>query len=1319
MKRNLKAIIGLICTGLAFVVGLSGVENAHATETGSWIGSGSGGSPGGSSGGSTNCGKSEYVYHIGCAGVSWIYYEAVNPTGYPVTFGPFTKLGSSGSNPLVSIPSVCSNNGEGGFWHFGVNGQAAYGNYFMDFSSWYNHSLYETSQYSWGHWTTMNGQLAGWAPYSKPGQAGYETGRWSSYDWGYDGSNSRLHQDLKNENGIVYKAVRVANSRNDVLADYKVVLKDSLVKSGVSEAQIQEQLEKVNSIPNDVYAFCYWENYGEPDYYSHSAVKAGSTASEDTGISSSEKRVDVSVTVSTGELIPVEFTQRLYASTSTNDVSYNVKKTVKVLSGASTYNNEVKAGSRTDTSGTVNLTESVDSYYTVNKVQDSVGNWYLARDLYELSFPNEGKYEFCEEITATDKDGKSFPKTTACATIEVKEIKTSYYGQSNVAVRVAGRSSSDYSTTDIVASGEANAAETDIPVGQNVDLVFSHNIYAKDAKNGVSWAIERGSLTGTGYQIVSQPTCGSSGSANFTTKNGNKYGYYVGDPRNCSDGTNPFIARDVFTIRFTSENGYVERCETISVDGVQKTRVCARASAKKNLSSCGAWTPSSYTSSNASSGTTSVVSKVRNTSLTNSYADWQNAVYAKPTDKIGWINCYYPGVQFAYATTVTHENYHPEPTEGLWWSNPLNNHIFSAYSDWTNRYTISSHNLTPSFSAYESFAAGMTETKDTQNEYNVRTGQASETLWETITSGFPASVSASDGVDHSWACHWRCDSGTCGTHCCASHEECTETCTGEGENQSCSESCETVCDAECCNECYVDTCYHSDKYFANSRSGTASDTSYVYVPYNFSNTAAVNISNSVVYAGETATISSSTVTVNMRYNDVTQGTYATQVDDARAKLVGYLSSSSTGTAKAGYGSSDICSALSYIGSSCDELNSYNGMTFNSGASMRGSTDSLGFSGQTYNVYDAKAGDYYCVVVAVYPYTSGSDTNLNSSGSNNWYISAPSCRVIAKRPSFQVWGGSVYSEKSIKTSSAVKNNIRSVYSYTTTGKRNTTVYGSWVEQAVIANGLVSGLASGAASGDLTRAPWSGSKEGSTPNYCTYRVPLSIANYSKTASEIICPTYQQTGNSELPNAAIDRDALMSYWWVVDADYTSKANIDLATDYVETRSLQGNQIRYTQSSGNITIGSATIPKGATHIVEANGDVRINGNIVYQNTNYTTSAEIPKLLIYSTGDITVDCDVDRVDAIIVAEGQVSTCDSTDYNSRTNSRQLTINGMVIADSLVLNRTYGAATSVNSSVPAEIINYDTSAIIWGNGMADANDFETLTTVYQHEIAPRY
>ena len=68
---------------------------------------------------------------------------------------------------------------------------------------------------------------------------------------------------------------------------------------------------------------------------------------------------------------------------------------------------------------------------------------------------------------------------------------------------------------------------------------------------------------------------------------------------------------------------------------------------------------------------------------------------------------------------------------------------------------------------------------------------------------------------------------------------------------------------------------------------------------------------------------------------------------------------------------------------------------------------------------------------------------------------------------------------------------------------------------------------------------------------------------------------------------------------------------------------------------------------------------------------------------------------------------------------ELKVNGMIIADKLILNRSYGAWAGTGSGVPAEIINYDTSAIVWGKGMAAKSDFDTLTTVYQHEIAPRY
>lgn len=521
MRKTIKIITGIICASLAISIGLRGVDNAKA-ESGSWIGTGGGSSSssGGGTGANCNESRSNYLYREDCAGVSWIYYRAVNDAGdNDVTFALFTKLGSSGRNSQVNIPSICSNGGNGGFWHYGVNVQATSGDYFMDFSSWNKHDLYATSKYSWGHWTTVNDQLASWAPYSKPGQAGYETGRWTSYNWNV----GSLNQDLI-KGGVVYYTADHTSSGGkfgEVLVDYK----KAAAAAGISGA---------SSIPNDVYAFCYWEGIGTTSRFSRSTTKARER-SADTDIVSEDKKVEVSITASTSELVPVEFTHRLYATKETSGISYTVSKSVRVISGSSTYTNNVKAGSKINESGTVNLTDNIGTYYTGYKVYDGVGNGYVALDSYELTFPKEGEYEFCETISAS-KDSDNFPKTTACAKIKVQKINTSYYANSNVAAQ--GGSDGGWNTTGIVASGETSASETNVPVGEQRSLVFSHNIYSEKAINNVDWVLTRGSITGNGYQLVSQTTCGNSGKANFTVKDGNSYGYFVGDPvswpRRCS-----------------------------------------------------------------------------------------------------------------------------------------------------------------------------------------------------------------------------------------------------------------------------------------------------------------------------------------------------------------------------------------------------------------------------------------------------------------------------------------------------------------------------------------------------------------------------------------------------------------------------------------------------------------------------------------------------------------------------------------------------------------------------------------------------------------
>jgi hypothetical protein len=144
-----------------------------------------------------------------------------------------------------------------------------------------------------------------------------------------------------------------------------------------------------------------------------------------------------------------------------------------------------------------------------------------------------------------------------------------------------------------------------------------------------------------------------------------------------------------------------------------------------------------------------------------------------------------------------------------------------------------------------------------------------------------------------------------------------------------------------------------------------------------------------------------------------------------------------------------------------------------------------------------------------------------------------------------------------------------------------------------------------------------------------------------------------------------------------------------------------------------------GKTKVVNSDNDVRIAGNIKYQNDGYGRMEDVPKVIVYTKGNIVIDCQVQQIDAVLIAEKNISTCNSGDQNAWQNSTQLKINGAVIADNFTLERTYGAATMYNSMVPAEIINYDASLYLWANGKSNVTKTGNIVTTYQTELSPRY
>ena len=769
---------------------------------------------------------------------------------------------------------------------------------------------------------------------------------------------------------------------------------------------------------------------------------------------------------------------------------------------------------------------------------------------------------------------------------------------------------------------------------------------------------------------------------------------------------------------------------------------------------CSQWTPSSYTSSGVNSngtgkGTTSVVSKVKNGTLGGNYAD---SAYAKPNDNINWAHCYYPGVQEVASATATKTHASDSNTLPNGTVNTNTNVSMSSLYGWGNSFSVTSSvnkgnrfrdpnstsygtyrtgTLTPSIYNGGRYAIGSSASKALfDTTYYVENDKPGATLTETNTSSTPSYATVSNDGIHTWSCNYECNSTKCGTHKC----NCVTVneCTGENGGPPCADV--EKCD-DCCNYCAWGSCKHSNNYYpSNCTSSAAVSSASVLVPYNFINTATISLNTSVVYAGETAGIQSAEVQVRTRSNWTLRGTYATRVDDASSKIVAYLTTNPGGGAIAGAGS-DICGALRGRYQECDGDGLKNGdsLTFNSSnvtklgssANTIAATDNLPGKGSSFNVYDAPAGSYYCVVAAVYPYTVSNDTDMNASGSGTWYISAPSCAIIAKRPSMQIWGSGMYTNGKVVTEAARKRIVDGFVSFRASSS-NAATFSSWAEAGIVANGSVKDFASGAATGfagNTSRTLVSGSLKlggskniGNRNNVCELG-PLTIPNLQcVTTSGSSLPGINDSGvagsSTANMNEPADLNALISRFTQNDGTY------DYNNSYKSIKQFMNGKLG----------GSDVIPAGQnrTYVIDVpNENFVIDSNIQYASV-FNNFVDIPKLIIRAR-NINILCEVTRVDAVLIADGRdgnkitgkVNTCsDGGDINSAARSKQLKINGTIITGSLEAGRTYGAGTGVYSVLPAEIIDYDSSLYLWGAPRGSASGSGRLDTVYIQELSPR-
>lgn len=525
------------------------------------------------------------------------------------------------------------------------------------------------------------------------------------------------------------------------------------------------------------------------------------------------------------------------------------------------------------------------------------------------------------------------------------------------------------------------------------------------------------------------------------------------------------------------------------------------------------------------------------------------------------------------------------------------------------------------------------------------------------------------------------------------------------------------------------TCSHGNAYIEFGVTYEDSAISKVRVPYNYIIEPSIVAPDGPIYAGELmGSIKSVSAEVLPKRNDATNGNYATKAPNIKSQIIAFVANrdmSGSGATEAG---NNLCDYVSggKVNKQCAKLSeNTSGQMLNSRGDMDGSTEALlGLSKSGFYAFDTNAGDYICFAVGVYPHTSGENTNYaDIEGDHRWYLSNASCRIVAKKPTFQVHGGGLYSDKNIKVETATKGNLYPDYikSYTNGGiASEPKLFTSWVEQNLV-------LKTGATTSTL--ASGNATAGGGKTKFCQYNTPLSFANFS-TIAGTICNEATAFGGAvgEMGGAAtakigVTKERANYVDYLLPDNITTTVaetyiNLNNSSHYKERNTDDNSILRYTLAKNDISLASATITKGVTHVVKSTKNITIDGDLSYANTSYTSLSEIPKLIIYGN-NIYINCNVKRIDAILIANNTIDTCyNATDRNDALRSNQLVINGMTISNKLTLGRTYGAAPGNNSDVPGEIINYDSSAVLWSNFVSGAGESGKITTTYHHELAPR-
>lgn len=320
--------------------------------------------------------------------------------------------------------------------------------------------------------------------------------------------------------------------------------------------------------------------------------------------------------------------------------------------------------------------------------------------------------------------------------------------------------------------------------------------------------------------------------------------------------------------------------------------------------------------------------------------------------------------------------------------------------------------------------------------------------------------------------------------------------------------------------------------------------------------------------------------------------------------------------------------------------------------------------------DLPIGSRVCWTVSAQPRSSDSD---------EWAHAYPVCITVTKKPKMQIQGSGVYSAGGIKTG-------------VTTISNGGQKFGSWVEYEAAAgkSKSITGLSSASGLMNTVQTPQNLNKLTLNNKKAPYGDWGTWTGKSKGMIENFRNRYENAATNLPSNSSIS---------------ISPANNAKMTSY--------------KVNGNKPIGATTFSSGQSAVVFVQGTLTITGNINMNTSGSKSIGHIPQLILIAD-NIKVAKGVDKIDAWLLAENSVRTCDVTDSkkvnDDNCGGNKLQINGPVLAKNVESWRTAGSGKD-NWGEPAEVYNLRPDSFIWAYGQSSGEG--KMITTFSKELPPRF